>query len=256
MNRTVRLLAAAIAATLLGAGAAPAAEPGPYIALGDSFTAAPFVLFQHGTPIGCALGPQLSVARPGRDRRDGLRDESCSSATTRHMTEPQSVIGGNHAPQFDALLADAALVTIGIAGNDVGLVGAAVDCIQLGLLAPTGTACRSNFAKPGGGDRLVDRIAAAAPKIAATLQGIYARSPQARVLIVGYPAVAPTDGKGCYPLVPLSDDDISYLEEMLRRTGEHGALGAARPRSAASRALTGASQAPAALRRGGARRAL
>jgi hypothetical protein len=50
------------------------------------------------------------------------------------------------------------------------------------------------------------------------LQGIHARSPDARVLLVGYPAVAPRDGKGCYPLIPLSDDDISYLEEMLRRT--------------------------------------
>ena len=126
--------------------------------------------------------------------------------------------GGTHAPQFEALSADAALVTVGIGGNDVGLVGAATDCLELGLLAPTGTACRSNFAKPDGGDRLVDEIAASAPKIAATLQGIHARSPQARVLIVGYPAVAPVDGRGCYPLVPLSNDDMAYLDEMLRRT--------------------------------------
>ncbi len=109
-------------------------------------------------------------------------------------------------------------MTIGIGGNDVGLVGAAVDCIGLGLLAPTGTACRSNFATPGGGDRLVDQIAASAPKIAATLQGIHARAPQARVLIVGYPAAAPTDGSSCYPLVPLSPDDLAYLDELLRRT--------------------------------------
>ena len=131
---------------------------------------------------------------------------------------PCSVFGGNHIPQFDALSGDATLVTVGIGGNDVGLVGAATDCLQLGLLAPTGTACRANFAKPDGGDRLVDKIAAAAPKIAATLQGIRARSPQARVLIVGYPAVAPTDGRSCYPLVPLSSDDLAYLDGMLRRT--------------------------------------
>ena len=48
------------------------------------------------------------------------------------------------------------------------------------------------------------------------LQGIHERSPQARVLIVGYPAVAPTNGKGCYPLVPLSDDDMTYLDGKLR----------------------------------------
>jgi lysophospholipase L1-like esterase len=134
------------------------------------------------------------------------------------MSSPQSVLLGSNPPQFDGLTSDTALVTIGIGGNDVGLVGVAVTCIELGLLAPTGTACRSNFAKPGGGDVLVDQIAATAPKIAATLQAIHARSPQARVLIVGYPAVVPRDGTGCYPLVPLSDDDFAYLEEMLRRT--------------------------------------
>lgn len=223
MNRCVRTLVAAVTAMVVAgataAGAAQAADPGPYVALGDSYTAAPFVPNQYGTPIGCARSdhnyPSIVRAAIGAGV---FRDESCSAATTRHMTEPQSVTGGNHRPQFEALSADASLVTIGIGGNDVGLVGAAVDCVSLGLLNPTGTACRSNFAKPDGGDRLVDQIAASAPKIAATLQGIHARSPQARVLIVGYPAVAPRDGKGCYPLVPLSDDDITYLDEMLRRT--------------------------------------
>ena len=224
MNLTVRLLAA-VAATLttvaIAAGGAQAADAGPYVALGDSYTAAPLVPLQYGTPIGCGRStrnyPSIVRAAIGATV---FRDESCSSATTEHMTEPQSVLGGDHAPQFDALSSDATLVTIGIGGNDVGLVGAAVDCVQLGLLAPTGTACRSNFAKPGGGDRLVDQIAASAPKIAATLQGIRARSPQARVLIVGYPAVAPTDGRSCYPLVPLSADDLAYLDEMLRRTNQ------------------------------------
>ena len=222
MNFTVRLhaaLVAALAAVALGATVAQAADPGPYVALGDSYTAAPLVPLQYGTPIGCARSdhnyPSIVRAAIGATV---FRDESCSSATTRHMTEPQSVPGGTHAPQFEALSADAALVTVGIGGNDVGLVGAATDCLGLGLLAPTGTACRSNFATPNGGDRLVDEIAASAPKIAATLQGIHARSPQARVLIVGYPAVAPVNGRGCYPLVPLSNDDMAYLDEMLRRT--------------------------------------
>jgi lysophospholipase L1-like esterase len=220
MNRTVRLLAAALAASLLAAGSAQAADPGPYVALGDSYTAAPLVPFTHGDPLGCARSdhnyPSVVRAATGASV---FRDESCSSATTEHMTAPQSVTGGTHAPQFDALSADAGLVTIGIGGNDVGLVGAAVDCVQLGLTAPvTGTSCRSNFAAPGGGDRLVDQIAASAPKIAAVLQGIHARAPRARVLIVGYPAVAPTDGRSCYPLVPLSADDLAYFDELLRRT--------------------------------------
>ena len=215
------LLAAlcSLLAALAPAAAAHAADPGPYVALGDSFTAAPFVPTPVGRPIGCGRSdrnyPSIVRAATGVAQ---FRDVSCSSATTRHMTAPQSVSLGTNPPQFDALGPGARLVTIGIGGNDVGLVGAALKCLQLGLLAPTGSACRSNFATASGGDALADQIAATAPKIAATLQGIRARSPQARVLIVGYPAVAPTDGKGCYPVVPLSDDDMTYLDGMLRAT--------------------------------------
>jgi len=208
-----------LTAALAPAAVARAADPGPYVSLGDSYTAAPLVLNQVGRPFGCARSdhnyPSVVTAATGVTR---FRDVSCSSAETKHMTGPQSVTLGTNAPQFDALNAGVKLVTVGIGGNDVGLVGAAVTCIQLGLLAPTGTACRSNFAKPGGGDLLAEQITATAPRIAAMLQGIRARSPEARVLIVGYPDVAPRNGKGCYPLVPLSDDDITYLDEMLRAT--------------------------------------
>ena len=209
--------AAAVASLALPAGAL--AQAGSYVALGDSYTAAPLVLNQVGQPLGCARSnrnyPSLVATQSSLA---GFRDVSCSSATTEHMTGPQSTPLGVNPPQFGALHAGATLVTVGIGGNDVGLVGAAVKCVELGLLAPTGTACRSSFAKPGGGDHLVDQIAASAPKIAATLQGIRERSPQARVLIVGYPDVAPRNGGSCYPLVPLSPDDMAYLDEMLRRT--------------------------------------
>jgi len=208
---------------VLAAGLAPAtaraADPGPYVALGDSYTAAPFVLNQVGQPAGCLRSdhnyPSLVRAATAAAQ---FRDVSCSGATTQDLTAPQPVVLGTNPPQLDALGAGAGLVTIGIGGNDVGLVGAAVTCVPLGLLAPTGTACRDSFATPGGGDLLVEEIAATAPKIAATLQNIHARAPQARVLVVGYPDVAPRDGRGCYPLVPLSPDDIAYLDEMLRRT--------------------------------------
>jgi lysophospholipase L1-like esterase len=211
---TVCALAAALALPAIAA-----ADPGPYVALGDSYTAAPLVFNPVGSPLGCGRSdhnyPSVVKAATGATE---FRDNSCSAATTEHMTAPQSVLLGVHGPQFDALSAADRLVTIGIGGNDVGLVGVAVTCLQLGLLAPTGTACRSHFAKPGGGDTLIDRIAATAPKIAATLQGIHIRAPQARVLIVGYPDVTPRNRTSCYPLVPLSADDLAYIDEMLRRT--------------------------------------
>jgi lysophospholipase L1-like esterase len=216
-----RLLATAVCVLVAGLALPTGAQAdrGPYVALGDSFTAGPLVPNQVGEPAGCARSdhnyPAIVAAATGATV---FRDRSCSSATTVHMRSPQAVTLGSNPPQFGGLSGDTGLVTLGIGGNDVGLVGAAVTCIELGTLAPTGSACRSHFAKPGGGDVLVDQIAATGPKIAATLQAIHFASPQARVLLVGYPAVAPRDGKGCYPLIPLSDDDITYLEGKLRAT--------------------------------------
>jgi lysophospholipase L1-like esterase len=217
-RRPLAVILCAIAAALALAGGADAAEPGPYVALGDSYTAAPLVLNQVGRPVGCMRSdrdyPAIVRAAIGATY---FQDESCSAATTAHMTAPQPVPLGIHAPQFTALSEADRLVTIGIGGNDVGLFGVVLTCLTRGLLTPTGDSCRRSFATLGG-DSIVDKIAATAPRIAATLQGIHARAPHARVLIVGYPAVAPPSGRGCHPLVPLSGNDIVYLDEMMRRT--------------------------------------
>ena len=61
------------------------------------------------------------------------------------------------------------------------------------------------------------KIEDAKPKIAAVLQGIHQRSPRARVAIVGYPDVLPKNGESCYPMVPLSADDIRYIDELIVR---------------------------------------
>ena len=218
MTRLPRAALLAAVVLLASAASASAADPGPYVALGDSYTAAPLVLNQVGRPAGCARSDHNYPSLVARARGvAAFADVSCSSATTKHMTAPQPVTLGTNAPQFDGLHSDAELVTVGIGGNDVGLVGAAVTCAQLGLTAPTGTACRSHF-NAGGSDAIVARIAATAPKIAAVIQGIRTRSPMARILLVGYPDVLPRTGNGCYPLVPLSPDDVRYFDGLIVRT--------------------------------------
>jgi len=205
---------------LLGANAlfAPqsAAAAGLYVALGDSYTSGPLIPNQVGTPADCARSdhnyPSLTAAAFGLT----LRDVSCSGATTKHMANPQSGLpaGGTNPPQFNGVTRDAALVTVGIGGNDAGLVSVGAKCGQLGATNPNGHACR-DFYTAGGRDQVKEKIDAAAPKVAAVLQGIHTRAPAARVAIVGYPAVVPTDGTGCYPTVPLSPDDIAYFNELL-----------------------------------------
>ena len=211
-------LTLAVALSALMASAAYAAG-GVYVALGDSYTSAPLVPNQHGQPIDCGRSdhnyPSL-VAQAFEV--ETFVDVSCGSAETKHMTEPQTdlPLGGTNPPQFNGLRPDATLVTVGIGGNDAGLVGVGEKCAELGLTNPTGTACRDYWA-PGGNDTVAAKIEATKPKIAAVLQGIHQRSPQARVAIVGYPDVLPKNGESCYPMVPLSPDDIRYIDELIVR---------------------------------------
>ena len=213
------MVAAVLSAALLAGPATGAQGGGIYIALGDSYTSAPLVPNQHGSPIDCGRSdhnyPSL-VAEALQP--ETFIDVSCGSAETKDMTAPQTGLpaGGTNPPQFDALRPDATLVTIGIGGNDAGLVGVAEKCAQLGLTAPTGTACRDHYA-PGGNDTVDAKIEETRPKIDAVLQGIHERSPFARVAIVGYPDVLPIDGTNCYPTVPLSPDDVNYIDGLIRR---------------------------------------
>jgi len=50
-----------------------------------------------------------------------------------------------------------------------------------------------------------------APKVAAVLQGIHARSPIAEVVVVDYLALLPESGFGCWPQVPFAYRDVPYL---------------------------------------------
>jgi lysophospholipase L1-like esterase len=217
-SRSCRLAVLTLLIALSG-GATAHAAGGIYVALGDSYTSGPLVPNQHGDPIDCGRSDHNYPSLVAEALKvSTFIDVSCGSAETKHMTEPQTDLpaGGTNPPQFNALRADATLVTVGIGGNDAGLVGVAEKCAQLGATNPTGHACRDYWA-PGGNDQVEAKIEATKPKIAAVLQGIHQRSPKARVAIVGYPDPVPKNGGSCWPMVPLSPDDIAYIDELLIR---------------------------------------
>jgi len=111
---------------------------------------------QHGQPIDCGRSTNNYPSVVARNFRPAaFVDVSCGSAQTKDMTEPQTELpaGGTNPPQFNGLRRDATLVTVGIGGNDAGLVGVAEQCAKLGAVAPTGRACR-NFYAPGGKDKV------------------------------------------------------------------------------------------------------
>src|SRR5690242_18920328 len=185
---------------------------GPYVSLGDSYTSAPLVPVPTGNPIGCGRSTNNYPSDVAHAiKLSTFTDVSCGSATTVNMTQPQSVpFGGTDPPQFDALSTADTLVTVGIGGNDAGLIGVAETCAEIDATHPTGAACKDHY-QASVSDPNVAAIKATGPKVAAVLQGLHQLSPSAKVMIVGYPDGLPVDGTNCWPLVPLSSGDIKYF---------------------------------------------
>lgn len=209
--------AALLATTLLlliGAASAAAAT-GPYVSLGDSYTAGPLVPSPTGNPILCGRSTNNYPSDIVRAiSPTSFTDASCSSATTSDMTQSQNLYGvETNQPQFDALSTADSLVTVGIGGNDAGLIGVAEECAELDATRPTGTACKNHY-DASGSDPNVAAVNATGPKVASVIQGIHTRAPSARILIVGYPDGLPVNGTSCWPLVPISAGDIKYFNSL------------------------------------------
>jgi lysophospholipase L1-like esterase len=101
-------------------------------------------------------------------------------------------------------------VTVGIGGNDIGFSSIIRSCAEASLSNPFGSPCKNRYTA-GGTDQLQARIVATGPKVAAVLQAVRAAAPSARVLVVGYPAIVPDSGSGCWPAVPIAFGDVPYL---------------------------------------------
>ncbi|NIH85713.1 GDSL-type esterase/lipase family protein [Amycolatopsis granulosa] len=235
MGKTKVLIGVVVVAALVGAATAgviywrgdrgeSAAPPKPagseigpgtgrYVALGDSYTSAPRTGAPVGDPPGCARSdnnyPHLVAAEL---RPASFADVSCGGATTQQLTEPQTTPNGTNPPQLDVVTRDTTLVTLGIGGNDVGLVGLARECLTTNRAV---SLCRPRLTA-GGRDLLAERIAETAPKIRDTLTQIHQRAPRAQVVVVGYPTALP-DGTGCWPFLPIGPDDVAYLRSSLAK---------------------------------------
>jgi lysophospholipase L1-like esterase len=205
MLRRSRIVVAVFAAALaIGAGSASAAD---WVGLGDSYAAGPLIPNQQLNPLGCLRSDHNFAHLAAAQLGQSLRDVSCSGATTDDMTQSQDVTPGPNPPQFNALSADTRTVTLQIGGNDIGFTEIIENCATV---SPFGHPCQDRYVV-NGHDEIAARIAATAPKVAAVIQGIHARAPQARVFVVNYAAILPETGRGCWPTVPLAWADVPYL---------------------------------------------
>ncbi|HEY7076124.1 MAG TPA: SGNH/GDSL hydrolase family protein [Solirubrobacteraceae bacterium] len=223
-TRSIVALAGLLAVLAVAPAAAAAAQ---WVGLGDSYAAGPLIPNQSLSPLGCLRSDHnfahLAAAQLGYT----LADVSCSGATTADMTQSQSTDVGTNPPQFNALSAATEFVSVQISGNDIGFTNILESCATAN---PFGHPCKDKF-DSGGVDQISARIAAAAPKVAAVLDGIHARSPGATVLLVDYAAILPETGLGCWPQVPFAWADVPYLRAkekelnamLATQAGLHGA---------------------------------
>ena len=187
-----------------------------YVALGDSYTAAPLVP-QMDIARGCLRSernyPALVAATVAPS---AFIDRSCSAADTTDLTGAQRTETAAVKPQFASLTKDTDLVTIGMGGNDFGVFATLVtDCVALRRRDPTGSPCRKAM-EVNGQDRLLTALGRTQRRVTAALAGIQRRSPRAMVLVVGYPQLVPADGT-CPRLLPLADGDYDYARRVSRR---------------------------------------
>ncbi|MGZ5366457.1 SGNH/GDSL hydrolase family protein [Aeromicrobium sp.] len=179
-----------------------------YVALGDSYTAGPFISpAAEDSPAPCFrsqanypgyLASYLKVKT--------LTDVSCSGATTDNLYSPQSTRMGlapdpksDNPPQLNALTKSTDLVTLGIGGNDFELFSNMV--------------LASNDRQD-----LETRLAHAAqvqPRVEAAITAIRDRAPDAKIIIVGYLRVFPETGT-C-PALSLTPSDRDKADAIERR---------------------------------------
>jgi lysophospholipase L1-like esterase len=217
LRRRWLCLLAVLVATIAAWTSAAVARADSYVSLGDSYTAGPLIPNQIGPPFGCLRSdrnyPHLSAGAIGFP----LRDPSCSGAKTDHMTQPQNVDpDGPKPPQFNSLDGTTNVVSITIGGNDVGFSEIAQNCTTFN---PFGRPCQDRY-NSGGVDQIHERIVATAPKVAAVLHGIRARSPAARIFVLNYPAIFPETGFGCWPQMPIAFRDVPYLRAKQRELNQ------------------------------------
>ena len=229
-RRAATGLAALVGLVLAGSVAACSDPPGPtiererhaqdgarYVALGDSYTAGPRLGADSGPP-GCEQTtgnyPHLVAERLDL----ALTDVSCGGATTADLAGSQTPPNGEPLPpQLDAVTEDTDLVTLGIGGNDGRVFGRLMTtCVGQAARDRAGAPCSAKGAEFRA---LVERQLAKLPgRLVEAIEAIRARAPDARILVVGYPAIFPASGT-C-DLLPLARGDYPFARELVGRIND------------------------------------
>jgi hypothetical protein len=201
------------------------ADPISYVAMGDSYTAAPGVLPPSPTaPPQCG---QSAINYPhlvSAVFQFSLTDVSCGGAKTENFTTEQ--FPGVTPPQFNALTPTTNVVSVGMGGNDFNAFGTlvfkctAIDSAWLKEHGNVGAPCKAALETFIQGVLVAD----VAPSNAA-LAGIRERSPNAKVFVVGYPEITPQNGF-CPTAIPWTTGDLNWFRTIEQQGNELKKIGA------------------------------
>lgn len=143
---------------------------------------------------------------------------ACSGAQINEFANPNAGQSGE-GPQMDALGDDTSLVTFSIGGNDLGFADVLKDCIVNGF-----TCEEKNEA------RFQERLVAKEKELLDTYRAIRQRAPNARIIVVGYPRLFPTDPSNSYRNLLFAQDQTwmnakgDELNEMLARAAREAGV--------------------------------
>jgi len=198
---------------------APSGERLRYVALGDSYTAAP--LFPLKEAINGCLRSDGNYPTLVAEAEDlAVVDVSCSGASTVNMLNPQEFGDRSRPPQLDALKPDTQLVTLGIGANDFRYFSAMMfDCLAVAESDPQGDPCRALNDQPRQERRLARQLTEIRTNVGKVVTAIGERSPQARIMLVGYPQLLPATGQ-CRNKLPLAVGDWDFVRDLNLRLAE------------------------------------
>jgi hypothetical protein len=213
-RRSVTLIALVSAVTAVLLPSAASAEGASYVAMGDSYTAAPGVLPPSGFFPKCGQSaanyPHLVAAALNLS----LSDVSCGGAKTENFTKSQFP---GLEPQFNALSPTTEVVTVGMGGNDGNLFGTlVVGCTSLDFGHPNeGAPCQEHFEGFVAATRETFQ-----PIQEAALAEIHLLAPKAKVFLVGYPDITPSHGY-CPSAIPWTTGDLRWFRNRVQIEGNH-----------------------------------
>jgi lysophospholipase L1-like esterase len=196
----------------LTAGCADSETPAvqQYVALGDSYTSGAGLAKLDPGSGSCERSALSYPALVAKALDAHLTDASCGGAATVDASHPQTRKDGSlNPPQLDGLTRSTDVVTVGLGYNNQGWFGGLVGCVFLAHRDPAGHPCQDAKAQdyqPSVARQIGDAVGR-------TLEDVHDRSPDAQVLLVGYPQWVPAHGT-C-PELPLAAGDYPFVRSAL-----------------------------------------